>query len=248
MRNKIVAGNWKMNLSLDEGKTLINVIEADVNPSTEVYVFTPSIYLHPLLESTKGTSIIVGAQNGYPEKNGAFTGEVSMYQLKELGVNSVLIGHSERRSIFNETSEFIKRKVDTAIAADLKVFFCCGETLEQRTEGAHFDIIKKQLKQSLLHLKTDDFRKIVLAYEPVWAIGTGKTASTDDAEAMHKHIRSIISQEYGSELANEVRILYGGSCKPSNATDLFSEKNIDGGLIGGASLKASVFNEIIKAS
>lgn len=248
MRNKIVAGNWKMNLSLDEGKTLINGIEADVNPSTEVYVFTPSIYLHPLLESTKGTSIIVGAQNGYPEKNGAFTGEVSMYQLKELGVNSVLIGHSERRSIFNETSEFIKRKVDAAIAADLKVFFCCGETLEQRTEDAHFDIIKKQLKQSLLHLKTDDFRKIVLAYEPVWAIGTGKTASTDDAEAMHKHIRSIISQEYGSELANEVRILYGGSCKPSNAMDLFSEKNIDGGLIGGASLKASDFNEIIKAS
>lgn len=248
MRNKIVAGNWKMNLSLDEGKTLINGIEADVNPSTEVYVFTPSIYLHPLLESTKDTSIIVGAQNGYPEKNGAFTGEVSMYQLKELGVNSVLIGHSERRSIFNETSEFIKRKVDAAIAADLKVFFCCGETLEQRTEGDHFNIIKKQLKQSLLHLKADDFRKIVLAYEPVWAIGTGKKASTDDAEAMHKHIRSIISQEYGSELANEVCILYGGSCKPDNAKDLFSEKNIDGGLIGGASLKASDFNEIIKAS
>lgn len=247
MRNKIVAGNWKMNLTLTEGKELIEGIQ-EANTSTEVYVFTPNIYLHPILESTKDKSIIVGAQNGYPEKYGAFTGEVSMYQLKELGVNSVLIGHSERRALFNESPGFLKEKVDAAIAANMTVFFCCGETLEQRLDGNHFEVITQQLEQSLLHLTDVTLNNVVIAYEPVWAIGTGKTASTEDAEAMHKHIRSVITNNYDNKVAEKIRILYGGSCKPSNAAALFSQENIDGGLIGGASLKASDFNEIIKAS
>lgn len=247
MRKKIIAGNWKMNLSLTEGLDLVNEIEiSNTETSTKVYVFIPSIYLHPVLEAVNNTSIIVGAQNGYPQSNGAFTGEVSMYQLKQLGVTTVLVGHSERRALFNESELFLKEKVDSAINLDLTVFFCCGETLEQRTSGNHFQVIAKQLEQSLFHLPSDAFKNIVIAYEPVWAIGTGKTASTEDAEAMHKHIRTIISKKYSQEVAAQTSLLYGGSCKPSNASSLFSQDNIDGGLIGGASLKAKDFNEIIK--
>lgn len=247
MRKKIVAGNWKMNLTFEEGLELVKHIEVN-NASLEVYLFTPNIYLLPLIEATKGKNLSIGAQNGHPEANGAFTGEVSLHQLKQLGVNSVLIGHSERRALFNETESFLKEKVNTALSLGFTIFFCCGETLEQRTSGNHFNVISNQLEDSLLHLSAEAMNKVIIAYEPVWAIGTGKTASTDDAEAMHKHIRAVIAQKYSSEVADKLSILYGGSCKPSNAAALFAQENIDGGLIGGASLKANDFNEIIKAS
>lgn len=246
MRKKIVAGNWKMNLSLEEAKSLHQAINEEVKKSgskCDVYHFAPSIYLSSLIKSDQ--SVGIGAQNGYPEKKGAFTGEVSMEQLAGIGTQAVLIGHSERRQLFNESDIFLKEKVDAALAEDLKVFFCCGESLEQRESGQYIETVIKQLKNSLFHLNSSDFQKIVIAYEPIWAIGTGKTASKEQANDMHKSIRSAIAHAYTQEIAENTSILYGGSCKPSNAEELLSQPDIDGGLIGGASLTASDFLKII---
>lgn len=248
MKSKIVAGNWKMNLSLQEALDLVNEIEvSNKSTSKEVFLFVPNIYLHPILETVNNKGISIGAQNGHPKLNGAFTGEVSMRQLKQLGINTVLIGHSERRALFYETPEFLKEKVDAALSQELNIFFCCGETLAERKAGDHFEVITTQLTQSLLHIPANKFSDIVIAYEPVWAIGTGETASKEDAEAMHKHIRKIIAKKYGTPIANDLSILYGGSCNATNATSLFAQENIDGGLIGAAALKAREFNQIIKA-
>lgn len=246
MRKKIVAGNWKMNLSLEEAKSLhkeINSALEKQNSRCDVYHFVPSIYLSSLISSDQ--TVKTGAQNGYPDKNGAFTGEVSMQQLSKIGTEAVLIGHSERRMIFHESNDLLKRKVDAALAENLKVFFCCGESLEQRESGNFLERVIYQLSSALFHLSSTDFEKIVIAYEPIWAIGTGMTASPEQANEMHKSIREAIAHTYTQEIAEKTSIIYGGSCKPSNAIELLNQSDIDGGLIGGASLKAEDFLGII---
>ncbi|RFC53465.1 triose-phosphate isomerase [Brumimicrobium aurantiacum] len=246
MRKKIVAGNWKMNLSLEEGQSLHKTINSELEGASancEVYHFTPSIYLTSLINEDQ--KVQVGAQNGHPEKSGAFTGEISMSQLKAIGTQAVLIGHSERRQLFNESDSFLKEKVDAALSEGLKVFFCCGESLEQRENGDYNTTVVNQLKNALFHLDSTDFQKIVIAYEPIWAIGTGKTASPEQANEMHQNIRKSFAHAYSKEIAEDISILYGGSCKPSNASDLLTQSDIDGGLIGGASLKAEDFLAII---
>jgi len=246
MRKKIVAGNWKMNLLLDEAEKLNKSIDDAVNQNSfgcEVYNFVPSIYLKSIVDNSK--NIHIGAQNGHPEKVGAFTGEISMNQLSAIGSKAVLIGHSERRQLFNESEAFLKEKVNAAIEEDIKVFFCCGESLEQRESGKYIEVVISQLKNSLFHLPVEDFQKTVIAYEPIWAIGTGKTASPEQANAMHKAIREAISKVYSPAIAESTSILYGGSCNPANAKTLLSQSDIDGGLIGGASLKTEDFLTII---
>lgn len=247
MRKKIVAGNWKMNLTRSEAKSLFEgVANLKNDASCDVYQFVPSLFISDLIDENKSFPMI-GAQNAHPKPNGAFTGEISMHQVKDMGVNAVLVGHSERRQIFRESNEFLKEKVDAAIAEGLTVFFCCGESLEQREDGSHEQVVISQLKASLFHLSEKEFEHVVIAYEPVWAIGTGKTASSDQANEMHSAIRSAVAGNYSVDVAKNTSILYGGSCKPSNAEDLFSKEHIDGGLIGGASLKVEDFSGIINA-
>lgn len=246
MRKKIIAGNWKMNLLAHEAKSLNASVDNalnSINPSCEVYQFVPSLYLKDTLDQSQ--NVLIGAQNGHPEKNGAFTGEISMSQLADVGVKAVLIGHSERRQLFHETDTFLKNKVNAAIAERLKVFFCCGESLDQREAGKYEEIVIEQLKNALFHLPAADFKNVVVAYEPIWAIGTGKTASPEQANQMHKSIREAIATAYSLEIANTTTILYGGSCNASNAASLLSQPEIDGGLIGGASLKKEDFMTII---
>jgi triosephosphate isomerase len=247
MRKNIVAGNWKMNLTRSEAKTLFNeVANLHDEKLCDIYQFVPSLFIADLVDQNV-SSPIIGAQNAHSKPNGAFTGEISMHQLKDMGVKAVLVGHSERRQLFNESDAFLKEKVDAAISEELTVFFCCGESLEQRENGSHEQVVISQLKAALLHLSEKEFEKVVIAYEPVWAIGTGKTASSDQANEMHKTIRSAVAGNYSLDIANQTSILYGGSCKPSNAQDLFSKEHIDGGLIGGASLKFEDFSGIINA-
>lgn len=246
MRKKIVAGNWKMNLLVDEAEQLNISIDEYLGQNSfvcEVYHFIPSIYLKSSIDKSKNVSI--GAQNGHPEKHGAYTGEISMNQLSDIGTKAVLIGHSERRQLFNETDVFLKAKVDAAIEEQIKVFFCCGESLDQRESGKYEEIVIDQLEASLFHISAEDFKKVVIAYEPIWAIGTGKTASPEQANEMHKSIRKAIATAYTTEIAEHTSILYGGSCNPSNAQTLLSQSDIDGGLIGGASLKTEDFISII---
>lgn len=244
MRKKIVAGNWKMNLTATEAKELNRSTEAQLlDPKCDIYQFVPSIFI-PLLIESKGY-IQIGAQNGHPEKNGAFTGEISMHQLKDYGVQSVLIGHSERRHIFNENDAFLKAKIDASINEGMTPFFCCGETLDERKNELHEKSVVDQLKSACFHLEKEEFRRLVVAYEPVWAIGTGETATPEQANRMHKVIRLAIADQYDKEIAENTTILYGGSCKPSNAQELFDMEHIDGGLIGGASLKADDFIQIV---
>lgn len=244
MRKKIVAGNWKMNLTAEEAKALNKSAEAQLlDPKCDVYQFVPNIFI-PLLINNKGY-IQIGAQNGHPEKNGAFTGEVSMYQLKDSGIQSVLVGHSERRHIFNEKDDFLKEKIDSSLREGIVPFFCCGESLDERERGSHEKIVVDQLKAACFHLDPEEFVKLVIAYEPVWAIGTGKTASPEQANKMHEVLRNAIADKYGKDIAENTTILYGGSCKPSNARELFNMEHIDGGLIGGASLKADDFIQIV---
>lgn len=246
MRKKIVAGNWKMNLSFDEAEKLNSSIDESLAQNEfgcEVVHFVPSIYLKDTIDNSKNVQI--GAQNGHPAKNGAFTGEISMRQLSGIGTKAVLVGHSERRHLFNETDAFLKEKVDAALEENLKVFFCCGESLEQRQSGKFEEVVIAQLKNSLFHLSSEDFKNVVIAYEPIWAIGTGETASPEQANTMHKGIREAISHAYSPEIAEGTSILYGGSCNPSNAGILLTQSDIDGGLIGGASLKTVDFMTII---
>ncbi len=247
MGRKVVAGNWKMNLGLAEGVQLVKEIEANYTSNDEIRVmaFVPSLFVSTLADTA--SSLEIGVQNFYHESKGAFTGEISIEQVTGCGAFIGLIGHSERRSIFGETNELLKAKVDAAVANEFEFIFCCGEPLEVREAGNENDHVRQQLEESLFHLSANDMKEILIAYEPVWAIGTGKTASTQQAEDMHSAIRSWISEKYGEDIADSVSILYGGSCNPQNASELFACENVDGGLIGGASLKADSFCSIINA-
>lgn len=252
MRKNIVAGNWKMNCTLPEGRKLasevIHMVEDEVSNDVEVVLLPPFIHLtgiHQLIGSVK--KIMLGAQNCHQSESGAYTGEISAAMLVSCGATYVTIGHSERREYFGETDELLAKKVKHALANGLTPIFCCGEKLEVREAGTHEKLVEEQIKKSLFDLSKEDILKVVIAYEPVWAIGTGKTASSDQAQEMHAFIRSLLSDKYGKAVSEEISILYGGSCKPSNAKELFTQPDVDGGLIGGASLKSRDFTDIIKA-
>ncbi len=245
MRKKIVAGNWKMNLVASEANSLFDSISESLSEELipTIMVFPPSLYVSQLIQ--KGNSKIeIGVQNFYPKDKGAYTGEISVVQVKDLGLTQVLIGHSERRAYFNETSSFLKEKVDAALSYNLGVVFCCGEPLEIREANNELTYVKKQLEESLFHLNETEIQKCIIAYEPVWAIGTGKTASIEQAEDMHKEIRKWLAERYSNKVADSISILYGGSCNAANAKELFSCPNVDGGLIGGAALDSSAFLQI----
>lgn len=250
MRNKIVAGNWKMNKNLQEGtalaKELTAALEADA-PNCKVVICTPFIHLAKVAEIINPDLIGLGAQNCADKEKGAFTGEVSAEMVKSTGANYVILGHSERRAYYHETPEILKEKVKLALANNLEVIFCIGEVLEEREAGKQNEVVRAQLEGSLWELTNDEFKHIVLAYEPVWAIGTGKTATAEQAQDMHAFIRTTIADKFGKDAAEETTILYGGSCKPSNAKELFSKPDVDGGLIGGAALKVDDFKGIIDA-
>lgn len=248
MRKNIVAGNWKMNNSLKEGIELAQAINHQVtNKDVKVILCTPFIHLTEIGKLISKVNLYLGAQNCSDKESGAYTGEVSASMIKSTGATHVIIGHSERRAYYGEKDEVLFEKTKLALANNLTPIFCIGEVLEEREAGKHFDIVKTQLDKGLFGLSADDFSKVIVAYEPVWAIGTGKTASPDQAQEIHKVIRDHIASKYGSELADEISILYGGSCKPSNAAELFQNPDVDGGLIGGASLNADDFMGIVNA-
>ncbi len=248
MRRKIVAGNWKMNNDLSETEALLNDLIAQMpNTHASVMVAPTFVNLFQAFTVLKGHNIEVIAQNMHQEENGAYTGEISAKMLKSVGVNTVILGHSERRAYFGETDELLAAKVNTALANELEIVFCFGEELEDRKSGNHFSLVESQLKNALFHLDVADWKGIVLAYEPVWAIGTGETASPEQAQEMHAFIRKTIADKFGSEVGDEVSILYGGSVKPANAAEIFAKEDVDGGLIGGAALKAADFIAIVNA-
>ena len=250
MAKKIVAGNWKMNKNLQEGielaKGLNEALAAD-KPNCEVVICTPFIHLAKVSDIINHDVIKLGAENCADKASGAYTGEVSAEMVKSTGAEYVILGHSERREYYNETPEILKEKVDLALANGLKILFCIGESLEQREANEQNAVVKAELEGSVFHLTAEQFSNIVIAYEPIWAIGTGKTATAEQAEEIHAYIRSVVAEKYGAEVAANTSILYGGSCKASNAPELFAKPDIDGGLIGGASLKADDFKGIIDA-
>lgn len=250
MRKKIVAGNWKMNTTLQEGIQLaedINVALQPLTPKCDVVVCVPFTHLTSVNAIVDTDKIGVGAENCADHVKGAYTGEVSAAMVASTGVKYVILGHSERRQYYGETSETLATKVNLALENNLIPIFCIGEVLEERENGTAFDVVRKQVEDALFHLSADEFSRLVLAYEPVWAIGTGKTATAEQAEEMHAFIRDVIRGKYGEEVAENCSILYGGSCKPSNAREIFAKPNVDGGLIGGASLDAPSFLGIIEA-
>ena len=248
MRKQIVAGNWKMNNDLSQTESLITELKkAKKTSNAEVMIAPTFTNLYKAYEALRETDIEVIAQNMHFAENGAYTGEISASMLKSVGVNTVILGHSERREYFNETDESLAKKVDAALANKMRIIFCFGEVLADRKSGNHEAVVASQIKNALFHLKAWDFKNIVLAYEPVWAIGTGETASPEQAQDMHAFIRKTLADRYGYEIANNVSILYGGSCKPSNAQEIFSKPDVDGGLIGGAALNATDFFAIVNA-
>ncbi|TVQ09766.1 MAG: triose-phosphate isomerase [Bacteroidetes bacterium] len=256
MRKKIVAGNWKMNLTLQEGLQLSAEIAdfAKKNPleklnhSPQVIMFTPFTHIASVSDSVKGIQgLSSGAQNCHTEEKGAFTGETSVSMIKSAGAINVLVGHSERRAYFGETNEVLAKKVKVAMDAGLTPMYCCGEVLEERNTGNHFEVVKEQLEKGIFWLSAEEFAKVVIAYEPVWAIGTGVTASPEQAQEMHAYIRGLVKDKYNDDVAENTSILYGGSCNAKNAAELFANKDVDGGLIGGASLKAEDFCTIIQS-
>ena len=250
MRKKIVAGNWKMNTNLQEGVALakdVNEALKGIAPKCDVVVCVPFTHLASVNAVIDSTKLGLGAENCADQKSGAYTGEVSASMVASTGATYVSLGHSERRQYYGETSAILKEKLGLALENNLTPIFCIGEVLEERDNNTHFDVVKAQIEEALFELSAEDFGKIILAYEPVWAIGTGKTATDDQAEEMHAFIRSVIAAKYGDAVAEETSILYGGSCKPSNAAQLFAKPNVDGGLIGGASLKAADFMGIVTA-
>nr|WP_297917620.1 triose-phosphate isomerase [uncultured Allomuricauda sp.] len=248
MRTQIVAGNWKMNKTLDETETLLSELSAKL-PNTEAQVIVAPTFVNLALakNSLESSTIQVAAQNMHFAENGAFTGEISAEMLQNIGVDTVILGHSERRSHFGEEDDLLAKKVDTAIKKGMTAIICFGEELGDRKSGNHFSVVERQLKNALFHLEPKAWAQIVLAYEPVWAIGTGETASPEQAQEMHAFIRKTIADAFTPSIANTVPILYGGSVKPANAADIFSKPDVDGGLIGGASLKVDDFVAIIKA-
>ena len=252
MRTPLIAGNWKMNTTLNEGKQLasevINMVKDEVTNGAEVVLAPPFTHLATIQNLCNGSNVEVAAQTMSEYESGAYTGEVSANMLKSLGVKWVILGHSERREYFNETNEQLAKKLDAVLAASLKPIFCCGEPLNIREEGTQNNFVAKQLEESLFHLSADEAKKLAIAYEPIWAIGTGKTASSQQAQEMHKAIREKLAQKWGNDIANGIRILYGGSVKPDNAQELFAQSDVDGGLVGGASLKSRDFTDIVKAA
>ena len=250
MRKKIVAGNWKMNLNLQEGVALakeLNTMLAADKPNCDVVICTPFIHLATVAGELDANVIGLGAENCADKVSGAYTGEVSAAMVKSTGAQYVILGHSERRAYYGETAEILKEKTNLALENGLKVIFCIGEVLEERESGKQNEVVKAQLEGSLFDLTAEQFSNVILAYEPVWAIGTGKTATAEQAEDMHAFIRSVIAEKFGNEAAEETSILYGGSCKPGNAKEIFAKANVDGGLIGGAALKVADFKGIIDA-
>ena len=250
MRKNIVAGNWKMNTTVPEGVALakeVNECLAAFNANCDVIICVPFTHLVPVCGVIDQNKLGLGAENCADHKSGAYTGEVSAAMVASTGANYVILGHSERRQYYGETSETLREKVAIALESKLTPIFCIGEVLEERENGTYNDVVKAQIEEALFNLSAEDFGKIILAYEPVWAIGTGKTATADQAEDMHAFIRNVIAAKYGKEVAENTSILYGGSCKPSNAAELFAKPDVDGGLIGGASLKAADFMGIVKA-
>ena len=243
MRKKVLAANWKMNLLRNEAFNLYGDLNASLRnfQGIEIVLFPPSIYISEL--QTKG-SLSLGIQNIYFQNSGAFTGEISAAQAKSIGCSYVLIGHSERRELFLESDDLLKKKVNCALSEDLKIIFSCGESLEVRTKKEHLSFVKKQLENSLFHLSEKEILNCIIAYEPIWAIGTGLNASEEQAEEMHSEIRHLISKNYSEEIAQEISIIYGGSCNTSNAAQLFACPNVDGALVGGASLDKFSFIEL----
>lgn len=248
MRKKVVAGNWKCNTTLQEGIQLAKEVSEIVSCSdVDVILGTPFIHLTEVSKVINKDVVAISAQNCAAEASGAYTGEVSAAMVKSTGAEYVILGHSERREYYGETSEILNKKVALALENGLTPIYCCGEALDIREAGTQKEFVVNQLKETIFQLSEDDFKKIIIAYEPIWAIGTGKTASSDQAQEMHKDIRDAIAANYSQAVADEISILYGGSCKPSNAKELFANPDVDGGLIGGASLKAEDFNGIITA-
>lgn len=251
MKNKIVAGNWKMNKTFSDAEDLIVEIAEGIeekSESVDVIIFPPFVYLEMATDIEQESDLMIGAQNISQFESGAYTGEISAEMLQSLGVNFSLIGHSERRKYFHETNEILAQKVNNAIKNEISPVFCIGETLEERTADKHFEVVEKQLNESLFHLSTKEFEEVIIAYEPVWAIGTGVTATIGQAQEMHEFIRGLVAKKYSQTVADECFILYGGSCNAENAEDLFSQPDVDGGLIGGASLSAEQFLKIVDAA
>ncbi len=251
MRKNIVAGNWKMNNDLKATKKLVKQIRKSIKKSelenTRVIVAPTFVNLATAVKRSKKSKLEVAAQNMHQASNGAFTGEISADMLKDIGVKIVILGHSERRAYFGETDALLAEKVDAALANKLEIIFCFGEELADRKAGNEEAVVESQIKNALFHLGADAFKNIVLAYEPVWAIGTGETASPEQAQDMHAFIRKTLADKYGNEVADSVSILYGGSVKPANAKEIFSKADVDGGLIGGAALNAKDFFAIVDA-
>ncbi|MBP1630096.1 MAG: triosephosphate isomerase [Bacteroidetes bacterium] len=252
MRSKIVAGNWKMNLSFSEADDLVNEIveKLDMDSLGDevcVVICPPFPYLELVTDSLSDTCIQCGAQNVSGFDNGAYTGEVSASMLDSMGVEYCIVGHSERRKYFGETNQIILEKIQKLSASEFNIILCVGEDLQERESGKYFDVVRKQLEETIFHLSDIDASTVIIAYEPVWAIGTGVTATSEQAQEMHAFIRSLVKERFGEKRADLLSILYGGSCNAKNAKELFSNPDIDGGLIGGASLKADDFVEIVKA-
>lgn len=248
-RRSIVAGNWKMNKTYSEGRTLTRNIVEQLQPSDVLVILCPPfIHLNNVSNIIKDiNNLALGAQNCHQEESGAYTGEISAAMIQSTGARYVIIGHSERRQYFHESGELLARKTDAALENGLIPIFCCGENLEVREAGDQEELVARQIKNALFHLSPEQFLKVVIAYEPVWAIGTGKTATPDQAQEMHAFIRKLVADKYGSEIAERISILYGGSVKPHNAKEIFEKEDVDGGLIGGASLKAGDFMAIVDA-
>ncbi len=248
MRKNIVAGNWKMNNDLAQTEALISDLIKQVQTSDAEVMIAPTFTnLWHAFEALRHSNIEVIAQNMHFAENGAYTGEISASMLKSVGIETVILGHSERRAYFNETDELLAKKVDAALANNMRVIFCFGEELADRKSDNHEAVVESQIKNALFHLEASAIKNIVLAYEPVWAIGTGETASPEQAQDMHAFIRKTLADKYGNDLANSISILYGGSVKPANAKEIFSKPDVDGGLIGGAALKAEDFLAIVNA-
>ena len=250
IRKKVIAGNWKMNKTAADGVTLTNDIVEAVgrDPSVDIVLCPPYTALESVGRALEGQSVKLGAQNMHPEKNGAYTGEVSAEMLRALFVTHVILGHSERRSYFGETDAFINKKVLASLANQLKPIFCVGESLAERESGATLAVVQRQVEGGLQGVTKEQITTVIIAYEPVWAIGTGKVATTEQAQEVHAYIRDLLTKLYGDPLAQKVRILYGGSMKPANAPELLAQKDIDGGLIGGAALEAKSFIELVRAA
>ena len=252
MRKHIVAGNWKMNLTFTEADELLDDLMSELEKvelprDTQVIVCPPFPYLEMASDYANDSYFMVGAQNVSDQEKGAYTGEVSAAMLESCEIDYCIVGHSERRAYYGETDALVAAKVNQLLAHGLKPIVCVGEVLEEREAGRQLDVVKKQVEEGLFHLSAEQMQQVVIAYEPVWAIGTGKTATPDQAQEIHAHIRSLLAAKYGQAVADEVSILYGGSCKPSNAKELFAKPDIDGGLIGGASLKAEDFMGIVRS-